>query len=146
MTNYIVENKEMIPFKDMSDEDKLKIVNAVCERSSDLEIYSIGTEYGNWTTATSWGIGTLGTYRLKAKATPLNIPWEHIYPQWRYAAMSCRGSLMLFQVEPSLTHNGWFGNTVDYLVGEHILRINIDNVNWELSLTKRPSRLSELCP
>lgn len=39
MTEFIVENKEVVPFRDMSDKDKLVIVNALIDDNTSVELY-----------------------------------------------------------------------------------------------------------
>lgn len=136
MTNYIVENKDMLPFKDMSDEDNLRIVNACIASTEHVQYYI----QNHWTNKSDGWIGMDSAYRVKKATelpTPLNIPWEHIHPQWQYAAMDKNGNIQLFTIEPTLGRSRWCADCSDYLVGSCVFNIKTDNINWELSLTKR---------
>lgn len=139
MTQYIVENKDTIPFKEMSDEDKLKIINALIGEPSSVEVYS-GNVSGWDAKADDGCIRGYLVYRVRAKATPLNIPWKHIHPQWKYAAINDMGRVVLFKNKPELINNWgpcWWASGDECSISG-ILNINTDNINWELSLTKRP--------
>lgn len=135
MTQYIVENKDMIQFKDMSDEDKLKIVNACCNDRDNVQVLYC-TDY--WKNILMSDVAIDSIYRVRAKATPLNIPWEHIKPEYKWAAMDKNKDVCLFVKEPEVdpVDNYWYaiGNTINI----DFMNINTDNINWELSLTKRP--------
>lgn len=144
MTNYIVENKDMLPLKDMSDEDKLKIVNALIDDATNVEVLCWDGEWHHFDGSVASSVGLGYQYRLKAKATPLNIPWEHIKSKYKWTAMDESGSVFVYENKPVIQSDYWY-NAEDIACLEDCLNINTDNVNWELSLTKRPSSLSELC-
>lgn len=137
MTNYIVENKDMLPFKDMSDEDKLRIVNACIASTEHVQYYI----QNHWTNKSDGWIGMDSAYRVKKATelpTPLNIPWEHIHPQWKYAAMDENGNVFLYTSEPFSVKADEQWSCCDMFTDTICLNINTDNVTWELSLTKRP--------
>lgn len=134
MTNYIVENKDMLPFKGMSDEDKLKIVNAIIADPPLVEVLCCDDL---WREGQGRTVSVGGTYRIKAKATPLNIPWQHIHPQWEWAAMDKDGSVWAYSDKPLLTQGSW--SYIDDCVWlSRVMCINTDNINWKISLTERP--------
>lgn len=69
--------------------------------------------------------------------TPLNIPWEYVNPKWKWAAMDKNGAVYFYEKEPAILHEAGSWNTCCSHTRAGVLYINTDDINWELSLTKR---------
>jgi len=79
-------------------------------------------------------------YRIPVKK--LNIPWEHIKPEYKFAAVDSQGDLNVYTVKPNLDTIDSEWDLVGSSDGEYRsidgLNIDIDGIDWRESLTKRP--------
>ena len=73
-------------------------------------------------------------YRKPVKK--LNVPWEHIKPEYKWAAMDENGEVYVYVGKPEIQTENYTSNR-DY---ENIGAINVgtDGVDWRESLTERP--------
>lgn len=125
-------NEEKIKFKNLKDDEKLLIINNMDK----LEYYSTG-KWGKLI-GTGTFINIDGIYRIKPKQ--LNIPWEHIKPEFKYAAMNKNGRVFGYTDIPYIKCNdiAWSVNYGDYAPFNNILNIDTHGVEWQHSLVQRP--------
>lgn len=123
-----VPNHEKKAFRDMTPEERSAIVEAVISGDG---------EYWN---GQRWGENELGAvfadsiYRTRPRQ--LVIPWEHIKPEYKWAALNTYGSLVFYREKPSIGQNAWAADGGGYFG----IPINIDTagIDWRESLTSRP--------
>ncbi|OCG47474.1 hypothetical protein A9G35_03795 [Gilliamella sp. Choc5-1] len=80
-------------------------------------------------------------YRITPKSTPLPITrkmWRMINKKWKYAAMDKDGEVYFYINEPYTDKYGGCWNDSSSKYCRSALFINIDGINWSLSLTERP--------
>jgi hypothetical protein len=90
-----------------------------------------------WHDATGLSLNTEREYRIPVKK--LNIPWEHIKPEYKFAAMGSDGVVFVFASAPVLKSVVWnIGPDVALsIIGA--LTIDTDGIDWKESLTERPA-------
>lgn len=69
----------------------------------------------------------------------LAIPWEHIKPEYRWAAISSIGFVNLFTEKPKLSidNGAWIYEGI-LSSASNILNIDTSGINWRDSLVERP--------
>ena len=74
-------------------------------------------------------------------SAPLNIPWEHIKPQYKWAAMDASGDIDVFEDKPDISGSGWWVKSCEGLGFSCLDALNIDttSIDWRESLTQRPA-------
>lgn len=83
-------------------------------------------------------IESLEMYKITAETNvkKLNIPWEQINPEYKFAAMDEDGSVDVYVTEPTCQRSRWSNGC------EHkslmTLNIDTDGIDWRKSLTVRP--------
>ena len=118
-----VPNNDKILFKDMTSEERSAIVEAwlrgEVEYAEDWEVGS-----GEWKTKTSTSkLSPSSICRTKPKQ--LVIPWGHIKPEYKWAAMDEDGSLFVSG------NRGLWGSIA-------VLDIDTAGIDWKDSLVQRP--------
>ncbi|MCD1124845.1 hypothetical protein LPW36_02140 [Jinshanibacter sp. LJY008] len=63
--------------------------------------------------------------------------WELIDDRWQFAAMDSDGAVVFYEEEPFLLGDGWL-NQDGSTYSQCPLKLNLHNVQWDKSLTKRP--------
>lgn len=117
-------------FKDLTKEERSEIVEAL---ASGLEVECF--YFGKWEPAYSI-IDLRYAYRVKQRK--LDIPWEIIKPEYKWAAMDSDGNIALFLARP--TSHRTFGIWESLCESSDLMALNIDTagISWENSLTQRP--------
>ena len=137
---WVFENADNIPFKELSAEDMKKIVDAFLSYDQIVEELTLSKD---WKPVEECATYVSGIYRVKRKvvATPLDIPWQHIKDVFKYAAMDKSGYVYLYENKPYIEEGdfAWYWETgTDYLNFTHHFNIQTDGIDWKRSLTKRP--------
>ena len=129
MKEFLNENKRQ--FKDLTDEEKLLIIE---------EKMKGNVEYTNgfgWNKASESNLKFGYIYRTKPKPTKkLDIPWQFIKPEFKWAAMDKNGEIYLYLEKPECK-DGYF-YSINYMSLGDILNIDTTGVDWKTSLTQRP--------
>lgn len=142
---WVFENIGNVPFKDLQAEQMQLIVSAYTKENHVAEVLYDG----QWEekhlrrnfdgTLLPQNFFSESVYRVKREVveTPLDIPWEHVKEDFKYAAMDENGDVWVYEGLPVRGSEQWFGD-----VGIELKAINIltDGINWKNSLTKRPSK------
>lgn len=119
-------------FKDLTKEERSEIVEALV---SGLEVECF--YFGKWEPA--YSIIEL-RYAYRVKQRKLDIPWEIIKPEYKWAAMDGNGVVFVYEEVP-VKASGWWNVRVNNGVASCIsetLSIDTTGISWENSLTQRP--------
>lgn len=133
-------NESHTPFKDLTDEQKLLIIRE--KMKGNVEGYSEYEE--KWYDDECLDeILFDNIYRTKPvaeapKETPLDLPWQFIKPEYKWAAMDKNKEIYLFEAEPHTEGYYWNEVTSQYYCLSDLMNIPTEGVVWNLSLTKRP--------
>lgn len=132
---YIIENAGRVPFRDMCEANQIAILNAKLNVPESVEWHN--GRYWNDSEEACVAFGN--AYRVRAIATPLNIPWEWIAPEWDWAAMDASKVVYFFNYSPMAGAAGvWVCNSGNYLNVRNILNIDTTGIDWRRSKTRRP--------
>lgn len=121
-----VPNHEKKAFRDMTPEERSAIVEAVINGNAEA------CSSGSWV---SGGMGAVffdSIYRTRPRQ--LVIPWEHIKPEYKWAAMDRYGDVYLYKEKPRLVSDCFAGEWC-YTT---MLNIDTTGIDWRESLTARP--------
>ena len=125
-----VPNHDKVPFKDMTPEERSAIVESTLKGNTVL----FDTE--EWRPAASNFIVLDAIYRTKPRQ--LIIPWEHIKPEYKWAAMDVDGFVVLATFKLAQRNDGvWVcmdGKMADVVA----LNIDTTGIDWRDSLVQRP--------
>lgn len=122
-----VPNHEKKAFRDLTPEERSAIVEALlCD---EVEIF-VGS---GWIDKKEKALSFASTYRTRPRQ--LVIPWEHIKPEYKWAAMDGDGCVFFYQDKPEIGAVG-FGSA-DYAFAS-ALNIDTAGIDWRESLTQRP--------
>lgn len=79
-------------------------------------------------------------YRIKPEIPQkqLVIPWEHIKPKYKWAAMDKDGELFVFVCSPKQENTLWWDQLEGGCESINVLNIDTDGVDWKQSLIERP--------
>jgi len=130
-----VPNNDKIPFKDMTPEERSILASAWMEDK--LEAFKDG--YGWQSVLSTDCLSPRVTYRTKPKQ--LIIPWEHIKPEYKWAAMDKNREVFIFSDEPVKSEDYWWTDSdkVDTTLSSiDVLDIKVDGIDWQHSLAQRP--------
>lgn len=123
-----VPNHERKAFRDMTTEERSAIVDALI--AGDLEVDHGDGWRGNVAT-----VHALYIYRTRPRQ--LVIPWEHIKPEYKWAAMDDDGSVWFFDTKPCIDGDDkYWGGGKSFC--QSPLNINTTGIDWRESLTARP--------
>lgn len=130
-----VPNQEKKAFRDMTPDEMGAIASSII--AGDIEYWSSFSQ--KWMTPgrAMGGLDFEAVYRTRPRQ--LVIPWEHIKPEYKWAAMDeYEGNVYFYKVEPKLGREEWSGGVVGKASA-----INIDTtgIDWRESLTARPEGL-----
>ena len=93
-------NKNKRQFKDLTDEEKLLIINEKIK--GNVELIRAGNDM--WSVAGISDITFNVIYRTKPKpAKKLDIPWKFIKPEFKWAAMDDEGNIYLHADKPIIS-------------------------------------------
>ena len=129
-------NEEMKEFQYLTAEQMKEIVDAI--NAGKVEVYSYG--YSSWgKLVTSSQICLSDVYRvrtLEEDDTPIkSIPWNLIKENYPWAAMDSDSTVYLYEGKPEAGGSRWYGTDWTGLNG---IKLDLDGVEWNTSLTKRP--------
>lgn len=122
-----VPNHEKKAFKDLTPQERSAIVEAWI--AGGVEVLGV-TE---WLPAAYNFIVNDLPYRTRPRQ--LVIPWEHIKPEYKWAAMDESGYVYFHQDKPEISIEGW--DSADY-GSATALNINTTGIDWRESLVQRP--------
>lgn len=123
-----VPNCEKKAFRDMTPEERSVIVEAWIRGDAEVLIGDI-----------DWGrivrLDPNDVYRTRPRK--LGIPWQHIKPEYKWAAMDESGLVFFFCGKPPCQNRkGVWGNGTDWIPSP--LNIDTTGIDWRESLTARP--------
>jgi len=134
-------NEDMKQFKDCTEEEQLEIFKAFWEGRTQFW----NECFEEWQENTI--LNPVKIYRVirpkeenSEGATPIKgIPWEVIDSKWNWATMDEVGYLYLFEEMPTMDTvcHCWVSNN-PFCNIDDIFKIDLSEVNWNTSLTKRP--------
>lgn len=125
----------MKPFGQLSREEKLELLTAWLDGKQ----MQVDSGDGRWLNVEpAWGAGS--NYRvappLPIKAT---IPWEHIKPEYKWAAMDECGYWYCYKKKPETGIYGWFCKGLGVGSGSmKAVAFPEGNMPWDQSLVERP--------
>lgn len=123
-------NEEKLPFKECSREQQHILLDAYMQGKAE---YSPG-EY--WYPAQN-NIQIMFEWILRTKPVKrLAIPWEHIKPEYRWAAMDENYTLWAFEDKPKMLNSMYRSDRQQSL---KVLNIDISGISWRDSLVERPA-------
>lgn len=126
-----VPNHERKAFRDMTPEERSAIVEAWIS-SAGCEVLRKGIAWER-SDSVDFMLDADGVYRTRQRQ--LVIPWEHIKPEYKWAAMDMDGSVRFHKSKPSMDSRWWHSGVVQ---GAPVLDINTTGIDWRESLTARP--------
>lgn len=125
-------NKDKRQFKDLTDEEKLLIINEKMKGNVEYTLGSI------WDKASDFEIRFNYVYRTKPKpAKKLDIPWQFIKPEFKWAAIDENGDIFLHIDKPVLGNSYWLNYAPCKRINDTV-NIDTTGVDWKTSLTQRP--------
>lgn len=133
-----VPNIKKKAFRDMTAEERSAIVEARVKGVVDI----FNPEHDTWGTAFAPSIRIDGIYRTRQRK--LEIPWEHIKPEFKWAVMQKDGSIEFYSEKPSLREHagkGYFQSVEQHSLSirtNGLLNIDTSGIDWRESLTQRP--------
>lgn len=122
-----VPNHGKVPFRDMTPEERSAIVEAVLIGEADVFCVDF---WSGVPCATH--IAMDEAYRTRPRQ--LIIPWEHIRPEYKWAAMDSDGEVILHAEKPMQSDLGFFSNCERVA---DVLNIDTTGIDWRESLVKR---------
>lgn len=131
-----VPNHEKKAFRDMTPEQMGAIASSII--AGEIEYWSSFSR--KWMTPgrAMGGLDFEAVYRTRQKQ--LVIPWEHIKPEYKWAAMDECGDVAIYDAKPEMSDDSWLcgkfghGNSLEL----HALNIDTAGIDWHESLTARP--------
>ena len=125
----------MKEFQYLTAEQMKEIVDAI--RTGRIEWYS---EFNGGWRPVNCGLTVLSAiYRVRTPQeddTPIRgIPWLSVKDKYKWAAMDMSGAVYLYLEKPTLREVMWEG---EELIGTDAFKFDLDGVEWNTSLTKRP--------
>lgn len=123
-------NENKLQFKDCSREDQHILLDALLDTKAERFWHVPNV----WHAAESM-LNIECIYRTKP-IKRLAIPWEHIKPEYRWAAMDENMNLWTYVDEPKLLTDIWHANSQQPLTA---LTIDVTGINWKDSLVERPA-------
>lgn len=131
-----VPNHEKKAFRDMTPEERSAIVEA--KLRGDVQAFNDAEEAMQWRDAESGYIRLATIYRTRPRQ--LVIPWEHIKPEYKWAAMDECGDVAVYDAKPVISDDAWLcgmnGHGISFEL--HAININTAGIDWRESLTARP--------
>lgn len=129
-----VPNHEKKAFRDMTPEERRAIVEAWLSADG-AEVFHPHQE--KWIVLDeNYGIAGFNAYRTRPRQ--LVIPWEHIKPEYKWAAMDADGEVYLYPEKPEDGGDQWLPVEDDAIKANDVLNIDTTGIDWRESLTARP--------
>lgn len=126
-----VPNLEKKAFRDMAAEEQAEIIRAIVE--GDSEYFS---NEGVWEESRNAFISLNSAYRTRQHK--LEIPWEHIKPEFKWAAMDEIGDVYVYSTKPRMRTVEW-RQEMGYSINiNELLNIDTSGIDWRESLAQRP--------
>lgn len=125
-----VPNHKKKAFRDMTPEERAAIVEAWL--AGNVQMYWRNSD--KWTDKADNCIYDTTIYRTRPRK--LVIPWEHIKPEYKWAAMDFDGEINFYSEKPWTGTNSWA--TDSKWATAFMLNINTTGIDWRESLTARP--------
>lgn len=123
-------------FKDLTKEERSELMEVILQSEyGSVEFYR--ESFGEWVVLDSTQIDLDIAYRTKP-AKKLNIPWEIIKPEYKWAAMDEDGEVCLYTTKPELGQRYWFFLGDGLVQALSVLDVDTTGISWENSLTQRP--------
>lgn len=120
-------------FIDLTDEEKLLIIKE--KMKGNVELIRAGNDM--WIVADKAAITFNTIYRTTPKPVKkLDMPWQFIKPEFKWAAMDKDGEIHLHEEKPECGYDYFYSSNYSSLV--YILNIDTTGVDWKTSLTQRP--------
>lgn len=129
-----VPNHEKKAFRDMTPEERGAIVEAWIS-SDGCEVLRKGIIWER-SDSVDFMLDADGVYRTRPRQ--LVIPWEHIKPEYKWAAMDESGEIYIFDCRPSPDADQWVPSGDKAIMVNGVLNINTTGIDWRESLTARP--------
>ena len=123
---------EPIKFRDMTPDQRSKIVEALVADAASVESYQPD---GVWMGKRNSFIHLSSCYRLKPRQ--LVIPWGVLRPEIVYVAMDADGHVFGYSTLPDVGTSAW-GSWHAQARIDHILPIDTIGIDWRESLVMRP--------
>lgn len=120
----------------MNTADKIKVMQAYLEGE---EIEFRRNDEGEWKTGEPAWNWVSCNYRVKERDYSLDILWELIEDEWKWAAMDGNGRVFIYTEKPKSkpTPGRWVSSGGDY--SRYPLKISKPDVKyWAKTLTERP--------
>lgn len=137
--NLVNSNENIAPTKPeitpATEQEKMLVTALLSKlRGETVEVYE-----GVWKELKSNHICLQEEYRkpLPVVKTPLDIPWEVVAPEYKYAAMDEDGEVYFYIEKPTLSEGAWYVDSGNYKSGA-VLNISTEGIDCKLSLTERP--------
>lgn len=130
MKEFLNENKRK--FIDLTDEEKLLIINEKIK--GNVELIRAGNDM--WSVAGISDITFNVIYRTKP-TKKLDIPWQFIKPEFKWAAIDENGDIFLHIDKPVLGNSYWLNYAPCKRINDTV-NIDTTGVDWKTSLTQRP--------
>lgn len=128
-----VPNHEKKAFRDMTPEERRAIVEAWL--SGNAEYFSMVED--EWAEKMKHSTLVPSTiYRTRPRQ--LVIPWEHIKPECKWAAMDADGEVYLYPEKPEDDCDQWLPVEDDAIKANDVLDIDTAGIDWRDSLVQRP--------
>jgi hypothetical protein len=138
---WILENADKKPMKDLSAEELKALYDALYSGDDMVIVEVLNNVKGTWHEVGKHSPWWDSSYRVmrKVKDTPLNIAWEWVDPKWNYAAMDEDRRVFLYADEPYIKLSEY----LYWSLRSDVQRYNppaltTDGIDWKRSLTKRP--------
>lgn len=125
-----VPNHERKAFKDMTPEERSAIVEAWLLKNA--EYYSTA---GEWEYEFGYELAYDAIYRTRPRQ--LVIPWQHIKPEYKWAAMDMDCEIYFFKQKPRMDADQWLPTDADAMQS-CLLNIDTTGIDWRESLVQRP--------
>ena len=128
-----IPNIEKKTFREMTAEERGGIVEDF--ETGKVEVWNWAT--GGWQNTSECLLSFSCVYRIKSRK--LQIPWEHIKPEYKWAAMDESENIYFYSKPPVTSENYWI--STGELSCKSALSIDTAGVDWQNSLVERPENV-----
>lgn len=122
-----VPNHDKVPFEDMTPKERSAIVEAWIDSRAEVWNWSSGA----WKHSSDLLVSGC-CYRTKP--SQLIITWEHIKPEYKWAAMDSCENVYFYPEKPEMLDSTW----TCYMWCQSPLSIDTTGIDWRESLVQRP--------
>lgn len=133
-------NEEKIPFKDCTREDQHILLDALIDGKVEY-LDQISNKFTHVASFKSMDFLNLFSVLRTKPVKRLAIPWEHIKPEYRWAAMDRDGEVYIYDAQPTICKIEffWGDNGSNYRAVDFLSSIDIEGIDWRDSLVERPA-------